>query len=237
MGGMAWHSMALYGCCCKHTISRNERYTRFTVGKSFFFSFYSRFSTSLFAFTQPPRECEHVFVFASWRYPIVCVHTENVWKRFCTRYTYRMLCCMPFVAVCFLFFSRCSLSMLLMEMNFVDGRESTDFLQRLAAVVRYNQVFSIKPAFVCILRENCDCVLLIIFIGEVLRTTSTTTTRQTATIEFVWEVSISVLRLYRSHCILRHFVVCFLHGPIHIQAVSKQQRLNNNNDRFHFSTD
>lgn len=102
--GMAWHSMALYGCCCKHTISRNERYTRFTVGKSFFFSFYSRFSTSLFAFTQPPRECEHVFVFASWRYPIVCVHTENVWKRFCTRYTYRMLCCMPFVAVCFLFF-------------------------------------------------------------------------------------------------------------------------------------
>lgn len=37
--------------------------------------------------------------------------------------------------------------------NFVDGRESTDFLQRLAAVVRYNQVFSIKPAFVCILRE------------------------------------------------------------------------------------
>lgn len=150
----------------------------------------------------------------------------------------RIECCVVCRSLlCVSFFSRCSLSMLLMEMNFVDGRESTDFLQRLAAVVRYNQVLSIKPAFVCILRENCDCVLLIIFIGEVLRTTSTTTTRQTATIEFVWEVSISVLRLYRSHCILRHFVVCFLHGPIHIQAVSKQQRLNNNNDRFHFSTD
>lgn len=41
------------------------------------------------------------------------------------------------------------------------------FLQRLAAVVRYNQVFSIKPAFVCILRENSDCVLLIFFTTKV----------------------------------------------------------------------
>lgn len=79
------------------------------------------------------------------------------------------MCCVPFCSVLIRYvvvvvgFFLLIFSMFRMEMNFVDGRESTDFLQRLAAVVRYNQVFSIKPAFVCILRENSDCVLLINF--------------------------------------------------------------------------
>lgn len=134
---------------------------------------------------------------ASWRYPIcMCVHTEMVWKRFCTRYMYRILyagCLFRFIFLLpFLFCCSCSISLsfiyilsvypsiylslsrfhsvyVLMEMNFADGRESTDFLQRLTAVARYNQVFSIKPAFVCILRENSDCVLLINFHSKRLR--------------------------------------------------------------------